>query len=230
MGCPFRRQASGSGAGWPQKAQGLHPRSGPCVASIDAAGPRCGSRRGGSSNRSASDRAAVRTGRSRALASDPSAPTARSETSAASMDAPFSVVHAQRPLRLLWPSSERSAGAGWPQKAQRVESVVEAVRGVHTRREAQWGEPQGGGFKPRGFGPRRRTRTKSAHPWCWPSPPSTRVEASAASMDAPISVVRAQRPLRLLWPTSEPIGRIRLAAKGANERRSHGSAKAQLPS
>jgi 23S rRNA G2069 N7-methylase RlmK/C1962 C5-methylase RlmI len=37
-------------------------------------------------------------------------------------------------------------------------------------------------------------------------------------MDATLSLVRAQRPLCLLWPSSGPIGRSGVAAKDAKKR------------
>ncbi len=87
--------------------KGSNPRSRPCVASIDAAGPRSGIRRGGGSSRGVSDRAAGWAQGPRALVWSPPLRGARREISASSMDATWSRVRARRPVCFLWPSSGR---------------------------------------------------------------------------------------------------------------------------
>jgi len=99
--------------------KGSNPRSVPCVASIDAAGLRCGSRQDRGSNRGAPRCSAVPARRPRALVQRP----------------PFRPL-ALNPPRRLWtppgagsgpsalcafcgPPPVGSSGAGWPQKAQK---------------------------------------------------------------------------------------------------------------
>ena len=121
----------------------------------------------------------------------------------------------EKPIPLGDQREEYWFGAGWPQKAQGVESAIGAVRGVHRRRGAKKREPPRRGFEPKRFPLLGRTSPKTSCLGPEPSPPSARPETSAASMDATLSLIQAQRPLCLLWPSSGRIVRRRLAAKGA---------------
>jgi len=57
-----------------KRRKGLNPRSGTCVASLDAAGLKAGNRRSGGSRRSVSDRGGLRAGGPRRHGSEPSGP------------------------------------------------------------------------------------------------------------------------------------------------------------
>ena len=81
-----------------KRRKGFNPRLGPCVASIDAAKLHHGSRRGGGSSQCALHRAVVGARSPQGLGANPSLPSARPETSAASIDAFISPVRAQRPF------------------------------------------------------------------------------------------------------------------------------------